>query len=292
MTRTAIEVMDSEDALDFDIRPASRLSQKLQHLGFFSDRLMWWCNTEPRNFGDMIGPMLFYRRNGKRAVLAPVYMRPNRAAVKIAAGSILGSISVPDVAVVWGAGIMRKDTKFAAPREIYAVRGPLSAERCRTQGYACPDVYGDPGILLPRFLPVQKGSDYSLGVIPHYVDRQYARNLFGANSEVLVIDVTKPVEQVAADIQRCSVLVSSSLHGVIVSHAFGRACAWIEFSKNLAGDGTKFADYFLASGVSEPPVAVRVDSETSQIELERLASVSPLPDLSRLADDLLDVCPF
>lgn len=277
---------------DFAIRPASWFSLKLQNLGLHRDRLMWWCNTEPANFGDWIGPVLFRHRRGRWPVLAPVYMRPNRAPVHVAAGSILGAVSVPDVAMVWGTGIMRRDTSFAAPREIRAVRGPVTAARCRDLGYACPDVFGDPGIVLPRYLPLRQGSEFRLGVIPHFVDQPVTQRLFAGREDLLVIDVTLPVEEVVAEIQRCAVLVSSSLHGVIVSHAFGRPCAWVEFSGNLAGDGTKFADYFLSAGLEAPPPPPRVDAGTPPEALERLARAAALPDLSRLAERLLDACPF
>lgn len=292
MVTEATGLPGAADNRDFEIRPASWLSLKLQDLGLYGDRLMWWCNTEPANFGDWVGPVIFRHRRDCRPVLAPVYMRPNRAPVHLAAGSILGAVSVPDVAVIWGTGIMSRNASFAAPREIRAVRGPLTAARCRELGYACPDVFGDPGIVLPRYLPVRSGSAYSIGVIPHYVDQLAARALFGETPELLVIDVTRSVEEVVADIQQCELLVSSSLHGVIVAHAFGRPCAWIEFGGTLAGDGTKFADYFLAAGLASPPAPSRISARTTPTELERLARASPLPDLSRQVDQLLNVCPF
>lgn len=277
---------------DFAIRRASWLSLKLQNLGLHGDRLMWWCNTEPANFGDWIGPLIFRHQRGSWPVLAPVYMRPNRAPVHLAAGSILDAVSVPDVAVIWGTGIMSRDVCFAAPREIRAVRGPLTAVRCRELGHACPDVFGDPGIVLPRYLPMRADSDVRLGVIPHFVDQPAARALFGDREDLLLLDVTRSVEEVVADIQRCAALVSSSLHGVIVAHAFGRPCAWVEFGDSLAGDGTKFADYFLSAGLDAPPDPARIGAGTTPEELERLARAAPLPDLSRQADRLLDACPF
>lgn len=277
---------------DFEIRRMNWLDLKLQHFGLYADRLMWWCNTDPPNFGDMIGPLVFAARRGVRPKLAPMYMRPNRAPVHLAAGSILGSCKVPDVAIVWGTGIMWRSQDFAAPREIRAVRGPLTAARCREQGYDCPDVFGDPGIVLPHFIETRSGGDYSLGIIPHYVDVQTARLQFPETGDVRIVDVTRSVEQVAVDLQTCDVLVSSSLHGVIVSHAFGRPCAWVEFSDRVAGDGTKFLDYFGAAGIAQEVVPGRIVPETTVDDLRRWARAAPLPDLSRLSDRLLDSCPY
>jgi hypothetical protein len=281
--------VDAHD--DFRTIRAGWLDVKLQHLGLYGDRLMWWCNTDPPNFGDLIGPLIFRARRGVEPKLAPLYMRPNRASVNLGAGSILDTCRVADVAVVWGTGIMWGSADFAAPREIRAVRGPLTAARCRDQGYACPDIHGDPGIVLPHFLEARSGADHALGIIPHYVDAGAVRRQFPETDGVRIIDVTRPVAEVVRDIQTCDVLVSSSLHGVIVSHAFGRRCAWVEFGDRLLGDGTKFADYFGAAGIREI-APQRAGPGTTVADLAAWARAAPLPDLSRQADRLLDCCPY
>lgn len=278
---------------DFRIVPARWIDQKLQHhLGLHADRLMWWCNTDPPNFGDWVGPEIFRWRRGKWPKLAPPYLRPNRAAIHFTAGSILRACRTPDMAVVWGTGIMHRNDSFAAPREIRAVRGPLTAARCRALGHDCPDVFGDPGIVLPHFLEVTQGAAFRLGVIAHYADQLLAPRVIPQTPEVSFIDVTAPVAQVARDIQRCEVLVSSSLHGLIVSHAFGRPCAWVRFGDTLAGDGTKFHDYFGSAGLFDQPDATLLSDRQSIDDLVRLARRAPLPDLSARADRLLEVCPF
>lgn len=277
---------------DFQMVEPKWLDLKLQNLGFFSERLLWWCNTVPTNFGDWIGPVIFNKRNNIWPKFAPVYRRPNNAPVYFAAGSIMGSISVPDIAVIWGSGIMAKTVTFSRPREIRAVRGPLTAGRCRELGYDCPDIFGDPGIVLPHYFPKKSGHDYALGIVPHYVDQQKAETLFGNQDDILVIDVTKDVEQVIEDIQRCELLVSSSLHGVLVSHAFERRCAWVSFSDAVAGDGSKFHDYFASVGIFDHQGAMHIDSRTTIADLVHLAKNSPLPDLSGNAEKLLECCPF
>jgi hypothetical protein len=277
---------------DFKIKSARWIDLKLQNLGFYADRLMWWCNTEPSNFGDWVGPTIFHKKCGVWPKLAPVYLRPNHAPVHFTAGSILESCHVPGVAIVWGTGIMNKNAKFSAPRDIYAVRGPLTAARCRELGYKCPDILGDPGIVLPKFFPKISGSSFQLGIIPHFVDQELAAHAIERSSEVKIIDVTRSVAEVISDIQSCELLVSSSLHGVIISHAFGRPCAWVRFGETLAGDGTKFHDYFGSVGIFDHPGAITIDQTVSISELKKISQKSPTPDLSVVADKLLEVCPF
>jgi hypothetical protein len=46
--------------------------------------------------------------------------------------------------------------------------------------------------------------------------------------------------------------VSSSLHGIILAHAYGIPVAWTEFSTGLKGDGVKFLDHYASVGITDP----------------------------------------
>ena len=53
---------------------------------------------------------------------------------------------------IWGAGIINRvdvlDIKF---KKIHAVRGPLTRQKLIDKGYKCPEIYGDPALLLPIY---------------------------------------------------------------------------------------------------------------------------------------------
>ncbi|MBM9594821.1 polysaccharide pyruvyl transferase family protein [Roseitranquillus sediminis] len=265
-----------------------------QNWGLLDGRnMVWsWTDGEPRNFGDWIGPLLYEDRQGR----PPLYHKLNDrtgGSAYVTAGSIMGHIKRDDAAIVWGSGIIEREVGFRRPREIRAVRGPMTRARCREQGYVCPDVFGDPAILLPDVLG-QRHADvtHELGVIPHFVNAKEAQEIFADLPEVRVIDVTRPVREVVAAILSCSATVSSSLHGLIVSHVYGRPSARVSFGAPLKGDGVKFDDYYLAGGVEIPPEPVRVGRETPVQDLLRLAKEAPVPDNERLKERLLDACPF
>lgn len=269
-----------------------RLTRLAQNLGLCDKRNMVWSWAEPVNFGDWIGPFIYEARCG----VPPLYHRLTRktgGAAFVTVGSIMAHIQRDDAAIVWGAGIISRLDRVARPREIRAVRGPLTRGHCLELGYGCPDVFGDPAILLPEYLDLP-GADprYDLGVVPHFVNYEEAVSLYGTRENVRVVDVRGSVSQVVAGIRSCRATVSSSLHGLIVSHIYGLPSAWVKFTGLLKGDDVKFHDYYLAGGVSEPPAAVVLSGGEATADLVALARSGAVPDNDALKQRLVDACPF
>lgn len=279
----------AEDGLD-ELKRPRRTTRVAQDLGLLNGRNMVWA-WEPGNFGDWVGPLIFARRRG-RPPLHYRFKQKRRGGAYVAAGSIMRYIKTPDSAVVWGTGIISREDRFARPKAIHAVRGPLTRRRCRELGYNCPEVYGDPAILLPEVLGTPAVEvTHELGIVPHYVHFEEATARF-AGMPVRVIDVLRPVAAVVRDILSCRATLSSSLHGLIVSHSYGRPSAWVNFANPLNGDGVKFHDYYLAGGVADPPTPARLSGNLDLADLTRLADAAPLPRNDRLTEDLLKSCPF
>lgn len=261
----------------------SRLRRSLRRE---SPERLFWSVYEPRNFGEWVGPYLYRAIAGRE----PTFARPSNRdlrTVYTAAGSILRHTA--ENCVVWGSGIISRSDAFPRPHRVLAVRGPHTRRRMHALGYECPAVYGDPAILLPHFYEPAGEVRRRLGVIPHFTDLDRARELF-AGTDTPVIDVTQPVERVVDDIASCEAVASSSLHGIIVAHAYGVPASWVEFSDNLHGDGVKFADHYEGAG-SPTPRPHRI--EAADVEaIEALVRDAPQPDLTPLSDPLLAACPF
>jgi hypothetical protein len=105
----------------------------------------------------------------------------------------------------------------------------------------------------------------------------------------MVIDLCQTVEKVVADITSCDCIFSSSLHGLIVAHAYGIPAVWIRPGGPIMGDDVKFHDYFASVGTRVDPVHLR---EPTLDLLKRFASRATLPDQSGLRGPLLACCPF
>lgn len=270
-----------------------RLTAKMHHYGYGAHRFMWWWWQDIVNFGDWIGPELFAFRTKSLPIYAPVYERPSHSTVHVTVGSIMTGLIVPDVATVWGSGILDYRRDFAKPHEVRAVRGPLSRQRCIDQGYTCPEVYGDPGLLLSDIYSERDAAAaVDIGIVPHFQDIGTATARFGYRDDVKIIDVRRPVGAVVSDILGCRLILSSSMHGLIVAHAFGRRALHVEFDCAIPGDGTKFHDYYMALGFESAPAPIQIGLGTSLVDLKRHAEAASCPDVEHLRDPLRDACPF
>lgn len=165
--------------------------------------------------------------------------------------------------IVWGSGFHFQSSKFiySPPSKILAVRGPLTRKKLIDNKIYCPPVYGDPALLLPGFYKPLVKKKYKVGIIPHYSNQNnpWLANLID-NQEILIIDVKSSPEQVVKEILMCEVIISSSLHGIIISDAYKIPNVWVVFSKNLGLDNFKFYDYF--ESVSREPIEpINVDGK-------------------------------
>lgn len=224
----------------------------------------FWDRTQ--NFGDKLAPWLIQRITG----IAPLFSAGSSTEpVLVTCGSLL---NVPVAgAVVWGAGFARCTDPVAVPAKVCAVRGPRSREKLLAYGVDCPDVCADPATLLPRFVQPASQRHRRLAVIPHYADYHIAAALF-TGLPVDVVDLMGSIEGVIEQVTRCDLAVSSSLHGMIVAHAYGIPCRWVRFSDKVEGCGFKFHDYFASGGL---PLVNPLDLTIGRLNLAELESTVP-----------------
>lgn len=167
----------------------------------------------------------------------------------ICIGSILGWYESKN-AEIWGAGAMHKNTKVnICPMKIHSVRGILTRNLLINQGIKCPEVYGDPALLLSQLYQPNILKRHRLGIIPHHTDinNPLLNNFCKNNEKVILIDFTSYTKwtDIIDKIVSCQLIISSSLHGLIVSDSYGIPNKWVRFSSNNIVGGTfKFMDYF------------------------------------------------
>ncbi|WP_120500473.1 polysaccharide pyruvyl transferase family protein [Roseovarius sp. EL26] len=273
-----------------DYKFPNRIMRYMQRTGFYNDRNLFWSFYEPRNFGDWIGPYLFEAYTGQ----TPMHFAPQLggwAKATFSAGSILRNSLIPNTATIWGSGIISAADTFPRPKNVLAVRGPRSKARLEELNYPTTNTFGDPGILIPQIYNPQVAPKFRVGLIPHYVDYEAMHATYADLSGLRVIDVRRDLESVIDQILSCEMTLSSSLHGIILSHSYGRPCLWIESWKGLIGDGVKFLDYYEGANVFGV-TAKTLPRHASLSHLEAMVSDSVMTDLEALRTPLRRACPF
>ena len=248
------------------------------------------------NFGDDVNLPLVEALTGLKAIPYKFTFGTRSKDVFLVIGSIIEDYSLPN-AVIWGAGLIDiPSRKITPPRKVCAVRGPLTRAELLKQGIACPEVYGDPAILLPAIYRPAVSKKYRLGIIPHVADKklpvlqQLIQTL--PPGDVTLIDMEKYGHwRLLLDrLCECEAIVSSSLHGVVLADAYQIPNRWVEFSDNVTGAGFKFRDYYAGSGRSiMSPMHIK-DTLPSYHELITAAATWEQPRLNSQA--LLAACPL
>lgn len=147
--------------------------------------------------------------------------------------------------MVWGSGLISNRSASPHSLKVLAVRGTLTRDAlCAPQ----ETPLGDPGLLVAKMMKVGR-SRKGIGIVPHYTDKNHEMvKALSSLSGVRVIDVERGGAEVCAEIAACSVVFSSSLHGLIVADAFGIPNQRLKFGGNLKGGDFKFMDYASALG--------------------------------------------
>jgi len=247
--------------------------------------LFFWSSVlfekkQQENYGDLLSKFIVEKVSGRNVTF---YNAPKKRKAffqkkhLLAIGSILSYAS--ERSHVWGSGIIsRKDLVGRA--KFHAVRGPKTRERILELGYDCPKVYGDPALLLPIFYNPKIPKTHKLGIIPHYIDFLGVSELYKDRPEIKVIDlIGNDLEATTNEILSCEQTISSSLHGVIVSHAYGIGSVWVRFSDKLTGDNVKFEDYFLSVEIDPYSGTLLTDIDDRDGLMDLFQLKPTLPDL-------------
>lgn len=222
-------------------------------------KLVYW--NEP-NFGDMLSPYIVERLSGKKTVYKSYNIGGINAIKKLiklilafdfkkinpilfpwetnllAIGSILSRGNKHSI--IWGSGFISENEPFNGGK-ILAVRGKYTNDKLKRMGFQGTSIWGDPALLIPLFVnPVSNRTDL-IGIIPHWSEVDYFLDKY--SNKYKIIDFrTREIESTIAQITSCQYILSTSLHGLIVSHAYGIPALWIK-KQTLHADDIKFKDY-------------------------------------------------
>ncbi len=206
--------------------------------------LFYWQTSRFINFGDYLSLEIV-----ERMVHEPIrivkHNKPSNPKKLLAVGSILRFARDGDV--IWGSGVSGRSVHHAifhfSDLDVRAVRGPLTRQFLQEKGISCPEVYGDPALLMPVLFPELKKSEdpeYDYIVIPHYSEN----DLFPQDGHVVY--PTEPWLDVVQKILSAKFVISSSLHGLVVAEAYGIPARLLRVTENE--HIFKYQDYYFGTG--------------------------------------------
>lgn len=237
--------------------------------------IYYWQSKKFTNFGDHLSLKVVERIvGGEVRVCAPQGEKK-----LLAIGSVLLFARTDDV--IWGTGMNAKRMDLKHYRfkrlDLRAVRGPLTRDFIiKNFKIDCPEIYGDPALLIPYFFPEfkkKKNPVYEYIIIPHYSEI----DLFPKDIYPNAVYPTEPWNEVIRKILNSKFVISSSLHGLVVADAYGipARCLRVTDHEPLF----KYEDYYLGTNRSDFAFATSVE-EALEMGGERPFSC----DLQKLYD--------
>ena len=239
------------------------------------------------NLGDYLGFVVTNWMLDRKGLSLDNYVEKKKHLLTIGSGAVK---SYQDM-TVWGSGVECPLTFFHRrlfqkqwyrKLDIRAVRGPLSRDYLIKLGHKCPEVYGDPAILMPLvYQPIMKNKRYKVSVIPQLVTEKEVRIKY---PDVHVISMnTNDYRSVIDQIVQSELIISSSLHGIILSDSYGIPSVFFRgLDKRI---DFKYKDYYASTGRQLNDIATTIDEALKRTPL-------PLPDLKPLQDELIKTFPY
>lgn len=245
--------------------------------------LEYW--TKRVNLGDTLAPVIYTwmlercedgKLDGRAADRRTVHL--------MTVGSIVNMGEFD--AAVWGSGVL----SFGILKEVYeksafrrldirAVRGPITRAILENAGYHVPELYGDPGVLMPLIHQAKhREPDIPYTIIPHYLDVGKCVSEGYEYVDILTADYRSFIDRIV----KSGRVISSSLHGIILAEAYGVPAVLLNYQEI---DLLKYYDYYYSTSRRSVKVASTIKEALTMEPME-------LPDLSDMQKNLLDSFPY
>lgn len=246
----------------------------------FTINLLYWKPAKGDNVGDLLSIIIYKQMLKSGGVKHSFSVKTKRV---VAIGSVLSFVGSGKT-TVWGTGLMNEKCVEVLPiknakLDVRAIRGPKTRMCLIKAGYECPEVYGDPALLLPRFYnPTVSAIKGKVVIIPHHSRFEKYASLFDN-----VIDTyTSDWSRFVWEIKSAEKVISSSLHGIILAESYGVPCVWLN---DIPDSSFKYEDYYQSTGRNTYPLA-------NDIEDAMLMQGEINPCLNKMQKDLMDCFPY
>lgn len=212
-------------------------------------------------------------------------MGGTRTAHLMTVGSLLG-MGLCD-AVVWGSGVhcahnvrciyeQRRFRKY----DVRLLRGSVSGEILKSAGYSVPDVYGDPAVIMPLiYHPMSTEKEHDVSVVLHLGQEH---DVYQQNNVNYINVATYDYRHFIDEIVRSRLIISSSLHGIILAETYGVPAVFMK--KGMDNELMKFYDWYFST---ERYSVVVVNSVSEALDVTPMC----LPDLTDMQKNVVNTFP-
>lgn len=205
---------------------------------------------EHGNFGDELSKFIIKRllnKNKYELVINEKNIKKNIIGI----GSYLHAAK--DDYYIYGTGVRTNPPEEGSigikNLNVCAVRGPITYNfLTRDRNIKCPVIYGDPGLLLKLMYnpKIDNNLNNKIAFVPHKSNYKiYLNDESFDHDKFLLINPRQYWSKVVDQMCSCKCVISSSLHGLIISDTYDRPNLMIkEF--DLSEGELKFKDYFIS----------------------------------------------
>ena len=253
-------------------------------------RLYWWRGQNGvANAGDELSPLIVERVSGRQVIFSSPETCHLVAIGSLAEVALRADRDWP--VRLWGTGFIGDGMTLNHRNHrvlIAALRGPGSAARL-SMGSDVP--LGDPGLLVTLLHDGRVSKVRAVGIIPGYSELDLPIiDAWRAVADAVISPHLPPMEFIEA-IAGCDLILSSSLHGLVVADGLGVPNAWTPISDRVTGHGFKFRDYL--RGVSRPEHSHRLQmpEEMGQTSIDDLVNGYDPGAVADIRERLLDAFP-
>lgn len=207
------------------------------------------------NIGDILTPYILKKNN-----IESFYSEENIQLYGI--GSLFNQIPQNYENYIWSTGFLIEPTEKINIRNApYAVRGKYTLSNIIYDN--SPISLGDGGLIISDFYEPKVEKKYKLGIVCHYTEIEHTNILneysIFKNPDILFINVNNEVEEFMNKINSCLNIISSSLHGLVISDSYNInnsifATDITNFSMHQMYKSFKFKDYYSVFNMNVPEI--------------------------------------
>ncbi|OBU24872.1 polysaccharide pyruvyl transferase family protein [Photobacterium aquimaris] len=236
-----------------------KFSGKVEFIYYFSEVL---------NVGDDLNLDLIKAYSKKKPICPPLIKKFEH---KLMVGSVIHEMNKKSIVI--GSGLIHPDFLKGINElgDIRALRGELTKFHIEKKFAVELNVpLGDCALLMPRVIncnDIQKNS--SFGLVLHYKDDDHKIKEIVTELGGKIISVSQNVTDFVNELNTCEVILSSSMHGLILSDAYNIPNERIILGDLLTGGDFKFKDYYSTTD-SPKYEGIYISSSVTKMDVEKI----------------------